>query len=98
MHATIGIFKMDPARLAAQQPELHERIIPMVRQQPGFIAGSWAYDHAASRSYPYILWETEEAARAFAALVREIHSRPNPFGVELESMTVLEVLAEARAR
>ena len=97
MHAVIGIFKMDPAFYDQQLKGLKEMIIPMTKGHPGFRRGYWNYDRAAARSYSYIVFETDETARKFAAMVKEHNSRPNPVGVTLESLTVLELLAEVEA-
>ena len=39
MHALVGVFDMDRALFAQQQQFLKERIVPSVRQTPGFVAG-----------------------------------------------------------
>jgi hypothetical protein len=96
MHATVGIFKMDPALFARQHQELDERIVPLVRHQPGFVSATWTYDRDAGRSYALVVLDSEGAARKFAAFVKERASIPNDAGVRLESIDVTEVLAEAR--
>jgi hypothetical protein len=95
MHAMVGTFKMDPRFQARQRQELEERIVPMVRHQPGFVSALWSQDDAG-RSYSVIVLESEAAARKLAAFVREQCSLPSEAGVELESIAVAEVLAEAR--
>jgi hypothetical protein len=95
MHAMIGIFKMDPAFFPQQKQALHDRIVPLVKGRPGFLRGTWSYDRASARSYSYIVLDSEESARQLAAFVKEGNQGPNPFGVQLESLTVVEVLAEA---
>jgi hypothetical protein len=97
MHAVIGIFKMDPAFYDQQLQALNTMIIPMVKSQPGFRHGYWSYDRPGAKSYSYILVESEEAARKFAGMVKENNSRPNPFGVALESLTIVELIGEARS-
>jgi hypothetical protein len=98
MHAIIGIFSMDRARHAEQQVELHERIIPMVRQLPGFVSGTWSYDPETFRHYSHIVLESAEGARELAAMVEEnLRTDGERAGVAVESLTVVEVLGEARA-
>jgi hypothetical protein len=95
MHAMIGIFKMDPAFFPQQKQALHDRIVPMVQGHRGFVRGTWSYDRAAARSYSCIVLDSEQSARQLAAVVKEGNQGPNPLGVQLESLVVVEVLAEA---
>lgn len=92
----VGVFKMDPRLFARQRKELDERIVPLVRHQPGFVSATWSYDRDAGRSYSFVVLDSEGAARKFAAFVKEQSSIPNDAGVQLESLIVAEVLAEAR--
>jgi len=96
MHAIVGVFKMDPRLFARQRKELDERIVPLVRHQPGFVSATWSYERDAGRSYSLVVLDSESAARRFAAFVKEQSSRQNDAGVQLESIIVAEVLAEAR--
>jgi len=97
MYATVGIFSMDPAASAQQARELSDRIIPMVRVRPEFVSGYWNQDRVTSRSYAYLVWQSEAAARSFAAMVEANASGRAAFGVHLESIAVVEVLASAVA-
>jgi hypothetical protein len=96
MHAMVGIFKMDTSLFERQKKELHERIVPLVRHQPGFVSATWTYDRVLGRSYSIVLFDTEQAARKLADYVKADASRPNDAGVQMESIVVSEVLAEAR--
>ena len=96
MHAMVGVFKMDPRQFARQRKELEERIVPLVRHQPGFVSATWTYDRDAGRSHSLVVLDSEHAARKFADFVKEQSSVPNDAGVRLESITLAEVLAEAR--
>lgn len=69
----------------------------MVKQQQGFVSGHWSEDPSAHRSYAWLVWQTEEAAARFVGLVREHNARPNLFGVELESISAVEILAHEQA-
>lgn len=95
MHSMVGIFKMDPSLRAKQRTELNERIVPLVKHQPGFVSATWSYDTAHSRSIAVVLFESERAARGMAAYVEEQMARGNDAGVELDSLTVAEVEASA---
>jgi hypothetical protein len=96
MHTLVGIFKMDSARYARQKQELEERIVPLVKHQPGFVSATWSYDRDAGRSFSVVIFESETAARKMAAFVGEQARAANDAGVELESITVAELVAEAR--
>jgi hypothetical protein len=95
MHALVGIFDMDRALFAQQQQYLKERIVPAVRQTPGFVAGYWSYDHATSKSYSYIVLEDEAAVARLGEMVRSTTAQ-STHGVRVESLTCVEVLADAR--
>jgi hypothetical protein len=92
----IGIFKMDTKHFERQRQELNERIVPLVKHQPGFVSATWTYDRVLGRSYSFAIFDSEEAANRMAVFVRGDGSRPNDAGVQMESIVVAEVLAEAR--
>jgi hypothetical protein len=96
MHAMVGIFKMDTKYFDRQVQELNERIVPFVKHQPGFVSATWTYDRVLGRSYSLALFDSQEAAEKLATFVRADGSRPNDAGVQMESIVVTEVLAEAR--
>jgi hypothetical protein len=96
MHTLVGIFKMDTALYDRQKRELEERIVPLVKYQPGFVAATWSYDRQAGRSYSVVVFDNETAARKMAAFVGQQAKVRNHAGVELESIAVAELLAEAR--
>jgi hypothetical protein len=80
-----------------QKSFLHERIIPMIKSQPGFVTGYWGYDGAERVSNSYVVFATEADARRVAAFVKDESGKPNPFDVRPLSVTVVEVVGEARA-
>ena len=72
MYAVVDTWTLDLDKMSAdQQRELTERIVPAVRQQPGFIAGYWTYDRASHKSHCLFLFESEEAARGLKAFVEQ---------------------------
>lgn len=95
MHSMVGIFRMDPAQRDKQRKELDERIVPLVKHQPGFVSASWSYDTAQSRSIAVVIFETERDARGMAEFVKQHMASGVDAGVELDSLTVAVV--EARA-
>jgi hypothetical protein len=81
--------------LEEHQRTLHEEIVPMVPGMPGFVAGYWMGDRAATRIHATIVWEDEEAARRFEESVRGPAGQGSrdEAGVGGESTAVFEVLA-----
>jgi predicted component of type VI protein secretion system len=95
MHAIVGVFKMDPGRRAEQEVALHERIIPLLRQLPGFLSSTSSYDASTSQAHSHVLFETAEQAENFAAFVRGNGWKDQKqYGVEIESLVVAEVIAQ----
>src|SRR5215213_10501875 len=98
MYAAIGVWNMEVGNWDEQQRALHEEIVPMVRQSPGFVSGYWMADRAASKTYTTIVWENEETAQRFKGFVlgEERQEAREGGGVINESFVIAEVLAEAR--
>lgn len=96
MHAVIATFAMDPGRAELQQQNLHERIIPMVRQTPGFLAGYWTRDHATNMAHNVILFESEEAAHNFRRAVEQNAEMQAAAGVSFQSALISEVVGHAQ--
>lgn len=95
MHSMVGIFRMDPSLRARQRSELNERIVPLVKHQPGFVSATWSYDTAQHRSFAVLIFDSERAARGMAEYVKQQMAQGNDAGVELDSLTVAEVEASA---
>ncbi len=95
MYAVAGTWTMDPSRADEQQRELHERIVPMVRQIPGFVGGYWTYNPTTGKSYGFTILESEEAATAFLEFVRRDGERGRDYGVQLDTIGLAEVVAKA---
>jgi hypothetical protein len=96
MHSMVGIFKMDPAQSFRQRAELDERIVPLVKHQPGFVSATCSYDSQGDRTFAVVIFDTERAARGMADFVREHMAQGNDAGVELDSLVVAEVLTQVR--
>jgi hypothetical protein len=96
-HALIAIFNHPRETWEQQKPFLHQAIIPMVKKQPGFVAGHWSYDAVTSKSYSIVTWSTEADARAMLTLIRDNPKPPGApdLGVRLESAVIAEIMGEA---
>jgi hypothetical protein len=86
---------MDPSLRARQRSELNERIVPLVKHQPGFVSATWSYDTTQNRSFAVLIFDSERAARGMAEYVKQQMAQGNDAGVELDSLTVAEVEASA---
>lgn len=96
MHAVIVTFSLDPSRTEQQQINLHERIIPVVRQTPGFLAGYWTRDHATNAAHNVILFESEEAAHDFRKAVEQNAEMQAAVGVSFQGALITEVVGHAQ--
>jgi len=94
-YAMVAVWKMDPAMVELQNAVLHERIIPGVCSQPGFVQGRWTRTADKARSVVYLEFDTEANARRFADLVAQPDDRRGEAGVERESIDVLEITGSA---
>ena len=93
MFAVVVNVTIDPARASEAEELLHGTTVPMVKQAPGFVSGTWVRATDATSGQSLLLFETEDAASAAASRVRQL---PPPAGpVALRSAEVFEVLAQA---
>ena len=90
MHAMVATVTI--ADYEAAQQQLQERVIPMVKQTPGFVAGYWLAP-ADGKGLGLVVFDTEEHANAMATQLRGPGLRPE--GVEVESIDVREVAGNA---
>ena len=91
MHAVVTRVSVKEAETATKQ--LREEVVPRVSQAPGFVAGYWVRLEGADEGTSVIAFESEEAARAAAAQIREAVDANQ--GVSLKDVTVGEVVANA---
>lgn len=97
MYAAVGVWNMKAGDWEEQQV-LHEEIVPLAKQSPGFVAGYWMGDQTAAKTYTTILLEDKDAAQRFKEFVLGDmrQQRRDEGGVSNESFIIVEVLAEAR--
>ena len=98
MYAAVGVWNMEAGNWEEQQRALHEEIVPLARQSPGFVSGYWMADRAAGKTYTTIVFEDEEATQRFEEFVsgEAREERREEARVGNESFVISEVLAEAR--
>jgi hypothetical protein len=93
-HATLATFRMDLSREADQREGL-QRIVPGVRDAPGFVAGCWTLDRPESESVVLVTFDSLAMAEAFARSVRDNAEQQRAVGIELVSVRVVDVSASA---
>jgi hypothetical protein len=91
MHAVVTRVSVQEGPEATEF--LRERIVPGVKQAPGFVAGYWVRLEGGDEGTSVIAFDSEENARAAAGRIEE-NVGQNP-GVTLKSVTVGEVVAQA---
>lgn len=95
MHAVVGIWTMDESRRDEQQRLLHEEIVPLVASQPGFLSGYWMHDAETGKSHTTVVFDSQESASGFKALVEGRTRRAAQAGVTSDILTTVEVVANA---
>lgn len=88
MHAVVVEVSINDADDARQ--ELSNRVIPMIRQAPGFVSGVW-YVAGEDKGRSVVVFETEEGANAAADMIRG-NARA---AVTMDDVSVREVVATA---
>lgn len=95
MYAVVGTWTLDPSRTAEQRRVLEERIVPSARQVPGFVNGYWTSAAEGGRSYSFILFDAEEAARAFKKSVESNTENQAKVGIDRNELVVVEIVTQA---
>ncbi len=94
MRAVVGIWTRDAAQTEEQIRELRERIVPNVRQSPGFVAGYWTHDPVTGKDHTLLVFGNEEAAQRCKIGVEQNSQRQGEVGIQRDLLTVVEVVAE----
>lgn len=87
MHAVVVRVAISESEAAEQ--ELQERVVPQVRQAPGFVAGYWT--RIGDTGVSMVVFDSEDQARAMSERV----GQNMPANVSLEDVQVGEVVAHA---
>ena len=93
MYAVVAVWQLGAQPLEVQVRSLNEHVVPNVGRTPGFIAGYWTHDHATGKSHSFIVLDSEAAARAFKDFVESNSQSQARFGVILEQISMVEVVA-----
>lgn len=98
MYAVVGIWTAAEGQRDEQDRGLHDEVIPLVKAQPGFVAGYWMRDPETGKAHTTIVLDSEESANAFKALVVGRAQHRARVGITNDLLAVAEVLAEVPAR
>ncbi len=97
MHALVSLWQLDEARFDELMEQLKQRIIPFVRQSPGFVEGYWTYDHANGKSGGFTVLDTADCALDLKNTVESQAETQSDPGVQLEMIRVQEIVAHVQA-
>lgn len=87
MHAVL--VRVNISEPEGATTELREKVVPAVKQAPGFVAGYWTRKDNTGASL--IVFESEENAQAASEMIPQAV----PDSVELQEVEVREVVASA---
>ena len=87
MHAVLTTVKVSDS--ASATSELREKVVPGVKQAPGFVAGYWT--RSDENGVSLVIFDSEEQANAAAEMIPNVV----PQSVDLQSVEVREVVASA---
>jgi hypothetical protein len=76
MHAVLLTVRTE-GDLDEATKSLQEQVVPVVRAQPGFVAGYW-FEARDGKNHSVVLFQTEEQARAAAPPPRRTLSSGSP--------------------
>ncbi|MET1003332.1 MAG: antibiotic biosynthesis monooxygenase [Acidimicrobiia bacterium] len=93
MHAVVGRVAIDSGRADEARELLDTFTIPTVKQQPGFVSGTWLRSADGTSGTSVLLVDTAEAATALATRMAE--GPPPEAPVKFVSADVFEVVAQA---
>ncbi len=89
MYGVIGQVKIDPARGDEAEKMLHEQVIPMVKQAPGFVTAHWLRSDDGASGYSMIIFESEADARKAVESVQPPPGDTPVTPVRFEAMRVV---------
>jgi hypothetical protein len=85
----VTILDQEPA-----QKELRERIVPMVSQIPGFVAGYWL-DPIDGKGESFVIFESEDAANTMVQGIKAQQDSGQEMPVAFDSISTRGVFVNA---
>jgi hypothetical protein len=96
MHALLVTVGIPRENLDAATKDLHERVVPLVKQTPGFEAGYWLDPKDSGRpsleGFGFILYQSEADAKNAQTMAEQA---PQAAGVTFTNFEIREVVAHA---
>ena len=92
MYARVIRTQTSPENFERGLAAIKERVVPAVKQLPGFKAGYWTGDRKSGKGTAFVLYESEEGVRAGEAVFERIRPQMEQIGLRFESVENLEVL------
>ena len=93
MHAMFVTVDIEAGSADESVKVLHEFTVPAAKAQEGFVRGVWFRSSDQTEGHGLVLFDTEDHARAAAALARQ--GPPAGAPVKIRSVETFEVMAEA---
>ena len=93
MHGLLVELEIEADRAEEAITLLHDVVVPMITQGPGFVSGTWMRSADGLHTRSLILYEDEAAARAAAE--RAGQGPPAGAPTRFVSAEVFEVMAQA---
>jgi heme-degrading monooxygenase HmoA len=90
----VTVLSADPGRFADIERFANERLIPAIRQQPGFRHYTSAGDRASGHGVAISEWETLEQAQAGAGAAFGLGQEIADLSLKVEAVYVYEVVAQ----
>ena len=93
MHAVLVEVELEAARSGEAEAFLRNELLPMVRQAPGFVSGTWTRSEDGIHGRSMVIYDDQESAKAAAS--RAAQGPPPGVPVRFVSAEVFEVVAQA---
>jgi heme-degrading monooxygenase HmoA len=95
MYVRVTPFSFDPAKEQEIVRFTDERLMPAIRQLPGFRRYTGALDRAHGRGFAISEWDTLEQAEQFRTALGSLVQQIAELSVRLEAGQTLEVVVQA---
>jgi hypothetical protein len=96
MHALLVSVNVPWENLDAATKDLHERVVPLVKQSPGFVAGYWLDPKESSgpglEGFGFLLFQSEADAKTSQTMAEQASQAA---GVTFTNFEIREVVAHA---
>ena len=93
MYALFGESEIDTSRAEEAEAMLKNGLAPQLKQVPGFVSATWGMSADGSRGRSFIVFSSEEAARAAKENVAD--RMPADAPVKIVSITPMEIIHQA---